>query len=142
MSGLRERLNRRFRSSRGTVHFRLDSTPDAPAGPRVLTFLDADDRTVGQLDHQVCAACSAVFISNIAVASHWQGRGVGREALTLLLDLAPDHAWSTSRQSAEGRGFFAALTEETGVTFTDRGRRCPHMGARDQGTSPRGPDRH
>ncbi|NBE53272.1 GNAT family N-acetyltransferase [Streptomyces boluensis] len=130
MSGLRELLNRRFRSPHGTVRFHLDAPRGEAAGPRVLVFLDADDRTVGQLDHQVCGVCSAAFVRNIAVASHWQGRGVGREALTLLLDLAPGHRWSTSRQSTEGRGFFAALAEETGVDFVERGGRCPHMSTR------------
>ncbi|MDI3387842.1 N-acetyltransferase [Streptomyces sp. B-S-A8] len=131
MSGLRERLHRRFWPAHapacGTVHFRLALTDGAPAGPRVLTFLDADERTVGQLDHQTCAACAAVFVANIAVATHWQGRGVGREALTLVADRAPGYRWSTSRQSAEGRGFFAALAEETGIEFVERGSRCPHM---------------
>ncbi|MDQ8703944.1 N-acetyltransferase [Streptomyces sp. LHD-70] len=143
MSTLRERLHRRFRSVRtahapacGTVHFRLTVTAGAPAGPRVLMFLDADERTVGQLDHQTCAVCAAVFVANIAVATHWQGRGVGREALTLIADRAPGYHWSTSRQSAQGRGFFAALSEETGIEFTERGKRCAHMsGALESGAS-------
>ncbi|MFM9370006.1 GNAT family N-acetyltransferase [Streptomyces sp. Da 82-17] len=135
MSGLLERWQRRHRLFRsagheaacGTVHFRLAVDPDVPAGPRFLTFFDAEERPVGQLDHQVCAECSAVYVASIAVATHWQGRGVGREALTLVADLAPGYSWATSRQSAQGRGFFAALAEETGIDFVERGKRCPHM---------------
>ncbi|WP_425584745.1 hypothetical protein [Streptomyces vastus] len=66
-------------------------------------------------------------MDSIAVAAHWQGRGLGREAVHTALAPCRDYEWSTSRQSSQGRMFFSAMEEETDVAFPPRGVRCPHM---------------
>ncbi|MDQ8708194.1 N-acetyltransferase [Streptomyces sp. LHD-70] len=111
------------------MRFRFTAPDGNPAGIRVLHAMDADGRIVGNLDYQLCATCQVGFVSNIAVATHWQGRGVGRDALSLILDGADGYHWTTSRQSAQGRRFFAALADETGLEFVERGERCGHMTA-------------
>ncbi|MDI3409361.1 GNAT family N-acetyltransferase [Streptomyces cavernicola] len=140
MSGLLKRMRRRPTPEGGAVRFRFTAPtaptrPKPPAAPaaltaptdvRVLVAVGPDDQLVGHLDYRLCAVCRSGFISNIAVATHWQGRGVGREALSLLLACAPGYSWGTSRQSAQGRGFFGAMRAETGVDFTDRAEPCGH----------------
>ncbi|MFC9496912.1 GNAT family N-acetyltransferase [Streptomyces sp. NPDC056982] len=98
-----------------------------PAGRQALTMLDLCDRPVGGLEFQVCHPCRRGYIVNIAVASHWQGQGLARHAVHTVLAPCPGYAWSTSRQSAEGRRFFAAMADETEVAFPSGGVRCPHM---------------
>ncbi|MEV0600461.1 GNAT family N-acetyltransferase [Streptomyces sp. NPDC050315] len=91
-------------------------------------------RVVGRLDYQVCHACRRGYVRNIAVAERWRGRGLAREALHRALAPALDYRWYTSRQTADGRRFFAAMAEETALAFPApflrRGARCPHMTTR------------
>ncbi|MFH8612896.1 GNAT family N-acetyltransferase [Streptomyces sp. NPDC018029] len=101
-----------------------------PAGRRAVTMLDPDDRHVGSLEYQICHPCRLGHIGNIAVAAHWQGQGLGRHAVHTALTAGPEYSWSTSRQSSEGRRFFAAMEDETGVAFPPKGERCPHMDPR------------
>ncbi|MCF3124257.1 N-acetyltransferase [Streptomyces arenae] len=98
-----------------------------PAGHRAVLIRDAADRTVGRLAYQVCHACRLGHISDIAVAVHWQGQGLARHAVHTVLAPCADYTWSTSRQSAQGRRFFATMTDETDVPFPPSGVRCPHM---------------
>ncbi|MFF1708735.1 hypothetical protein [Streptomyces sp. NPDC058268] len=99
------------------------------AGCQVITLLDGDGRDIGHLDYQVCHVCRAAHVSTIAIAGPWQRMGLGREALHRATDPWPAYAWSTSRQSADGRKFFAAMAEETGMDFVPRAVRCPHITA-------------
>ncbi|MEV0124326.1 GNAT family N-acetyltransferase [Streptomyces sp. NPDC050703] len=107
-----------------------------PAGRQTLVMLDACGRCVGSLVFRVCHPCGYGYIDSVAVATHWQGQGLGRHALHTALDAAVGHTWATSRQSAEGRRFFAAMADETETAFTPGGALCPHM-TRDAG--PPGP---
>lgn len=108
----------------------LECTPaDAGADRRLIQALDADGHSVGRLDFQVCRPCGRGHITNIAVER--QGEGIGREVVHLALASYPDayeYGWSTSRQSRQGRAFFLAMAEETGVAFLPRAGRCTHMG--------------
>ncbi|MFK4066789.1 GNAT family N-acetyltransferase [Streptomyces sp. NPDC029674] len=98
-----------------------------PAGRRAVTMLDLDHRQVGILEYQLCHPCRLGHIANIAVAAHWQGQGLGRHAVHTALAAGADYTWSTSRQSSEGRRFFAVIEDETGVDFPSSGDRCAHM---------------
>ncbi|MGW0906244.1 GNAT family N-acetyltransferase [Streptomyces sp. NPDC002853] len=100
------------------------------AGRQVVTLLDAGGREIGHLVHQVCHLCAAAHVSTIAVAGPWQGLGLGREALHRATDPWPGYAWTTSRQSADGRKFFAAMAEETGMDFVPGAAGCRHISAR------------
>lgn len=98
-----------------------------PAGRQAVTIWDPGHRQVGCLDYQVCHTCRIGHIGNIAVAGHWQGQGLGRHALHTALATCTGYTWSTSRQSSEGRRFFAAIEDETEIAFPPTGMRCPHM---------------
>ncbi|MFC8132324.1 N-acetyltransferase [Streptomyces sp. NPDC057302] len=99
------------------------------AGRRVITLLDGKGRDIGHVDYQVCHACGAGHVNTITVAGPWQGMGLGREALHRATDPWSAYAWSTSRQSADGRKFFAAMADETGVDFVPGAAGCPHITA-------------
>lgn len=99
------------------------------AGRQVITLLDADGRDIGHLDYQVCHPCAAAHVNTIAIAGPWQGMGLGREALHRATDPWPGYAWTTSRQSADGRRFFAAMAEEIGTDFVPGAVGCPHISA-------------
>lgn len=108
------------------VHYeRVSET--LPAGRQAVTILDHGHRPVGCVEYQVCHLCRLGYISNIAVVGHWQGQGLGRHALHTALAPCTGYTWSTSRQSAEGRRFFAAIEDETEIEFPPSGVRCPHM---------------
>ncbi|WP_158708887.1 GNAT family N-acetyltransferase [Streptomyces sp. NRRL S-920] len=98
-----------------------------PAGRQTVSVLDADHRPVGCLEYQVCHACHIGYVVNIAIASHWQGQGLGRHVLHTAMEPCRDYTWSTSRQSSDGRRFFGAMEEEMEVAFPARGVRCSHM---------------
>lgn len=104
------------------------------AGDQAITLLDGDGREIGHLDYQVCHACRAAHVNAIAIAGPWQGMGLGREALHRATDPWSGYAWTTSRQSAEGRKFFAALAEETGMDFVPGAAGCPHISALSRGS--------
>ncbi|POX35892.1 N-acetyltransferase, partial [Streptomyces sp. Ru73] len=70
---------------------------------------DAAGRSVGRLEYQLCHECRRGWIANIAVAEHWRGSGLAREALHRALAPAAAYRWYTSRQTADGRRFFAAM---------------------------------
>ncbi|AZM57073.1 N-acetyltransferase [Streptomyces sp. WAC 01529] len=101
--------------------------PALPAQPQAVSILDAAHHPVGCLEYQVCHVCRIGYVANIAVATHWQGQGLGRQALHTAMAPCRGYAWSTSRQSSEGRRFFAAMEEETEVAFPPAGMRCSHM---------------
>lgn len=108
------------------VHFeRVVET--LPAGRQAVTMLDPHDRQVGSLEFQVCHRCRIGYIGNIAVASHWQGQGLARHALHTAMVPCSGYTWSTSRQSSEGRRFFATMADELEVAFPPSGLRCAHI---------------
>ncbi|GGV67848.1 hypothetical protein GCM10010277_76810 [Streptomyces longisporoflavus] len=107
------------------------------AGCQVITLLDGRGRDIGHVDYQVCHPCGAAHVNTIAIAGPWQGMGLGREALHRAADPWPTYAWSTSRQSSEGRKFFAAMAEETGMDFVPGAEGCPHITAQPPGPGPR-----
>ncbi|MEW2166448.1 GNAT family N-acetyltransferase [Streptomyces sp. NPDC007084] len=98
-----------------------------PAGLESVVVRDDEGRAVGQLDYQVCHPCRRGHVAGIAVAAPWQGQGVGRRAVHTALAPCTGYTWSTSRQSADGRRFFAAMAEETDQNFQACAARCPHM---------------
>ncbi|WP_436737535.1 GNAT family N-acetyltransferase [Streptomyces sp. BBFR102] len=108
------------------------ATPaDDPAGPRELVIRDGADREIGKIEFRLCRACGTGHVASVTVAPSWQGQGLAREALHRILpdDLAL--AWTTSRQTGQGRAFFAAATEETGIDFPAARPGCAHL--RDEG---------
>ncbi|WP_431046136.1 GNAT family N-acetyltransferase [Streptomyces sp. P1-3] len=99
-------------------------------GHHTVVMRDGRDRAVGRLDYQLCHACRTGRVEQISVALAWQRQGLAREAIHEALARGPGYHWVTSRQSREGRLFFAAMALETGAAFTRRGKRCPHMHGR------------
>lgn len=101
--------------------------PGLPAGRQAVSVRDSGHRLVGCLEYQVCPVCRIGYVANIAVTSHWQGQGLGRHALHTAMAPCRGYAWSTSRQSSDGRRFFAVMEEEMEVAFPAAGVRCSHM---------------
>ncbi|RFU88232.1 N-acetyltransferase [Streptomyces triticagri] len=110
----------------GAVRFLRAASPGT-ADRFLITALDLDGRVVGRLDYRLCHGCRAGYVDAIAITGPWQGYGLGREAVTLMLGHAVAYRWSTSRRSLPGRRFFAAMAEETGVVFEGRAVRCTHL---------------
>ncbi|WP_326841112.1 GNAT family N-acetyltransferase [Streptomyces sp. NBC_01558] len=108
------------------VHFEHIAAP-TPAGLGSIVVRDSEGRAVGQFDYQICHPCRQGHVEGIAVAAPWQGRGVARRTLHTALGPCAGYAWSTSRQSTDGRGFFTAMEEETGQIFPGCAPPCPHM---------------
>lgn len=113
--------------------------PATAAGRQVITLLDGGGRDIGHLDFQVCHPCRAAHVNTIAIAGAWQRLGLGREALHRVTDPWPAYAWTTSRQSADGRRFFATMAEETGMDFVPGAVGCPHIAAPPRGLRTGGP---
>ncbi|MEI5097348.1 hypothetical protein RB200_00125 [Streptomyces sp. PmtG] len=115
------------------VHFVRDApAKDDGAARQTLAALDPGGRTVGTLDFQICHACRRGLIHTIDVVVHWRDQGVARETLHVLLAQAcgGDYSWSTTRQTRDGRGFFATMEEETEVAFPADATKCSHIRAR------------
>ncbi|KUJ67388.1 hypothetical protein ACZ90_28305 [Streptomyces albus subsp. albus] len=93
----------------------------------MITLLDAKGHDVGRLDYQICHECRTGYIVQIAVAGHHQRQGLGRDAVHEALAHGPGYRWVTSRQSRDGRLFFTAMAEETGLPFSPDGEACPHI---------------
>ncbi|MFG2307580.1 GNAT family N-acetyltransferase [Streptomyces sp. NPDC048566] len=108
------------------VRFEHVAAP-VPEGLRTIVVRDGEGRVVGRLAYQVCRPCRLGYVECVAVSPCRQGRGIGRRALHTALSQGADHTWSTSRQSADGRRFFAAVAEETDRDFPATAARCPHM---------------
>ncbi|MFE9809270.1 GNAT family N-acetyltransferase [Streptomyces sp. NPDC005548] len=98
-----------------------------PAGLQAVLLRDVEGRAAGRVDFQVCHCCGLGYVESIVVAAHWQGQGVGRRAIQAALGPCMGYAWSTSRQTSEGRRFFAAMQEETGLAFPAGAAGCTHM---------------
>ncbi|MGW7074853.1 GNAT family N-acetyltransferase [Streptomyces sp. NPDC054866] len=105
---------------------------------QVITLLDGDGRNIGHLAFRMCHPCGTAHVDTIAIAGPWQRMGLGREALHRATDPWPGYAWTTSRQSSDGRKFFAAMTEETGMDFVPGAAGCPHITAPPRGFGPGG----
>ncbi|WP_433446461.1 GNAT family N-acetyltransferase [Streptomyces sp. CA-142005] len=112
-----------------------DGTASCPEGvisrrldrPLEIVHFDTGRQTVARLRFRVCADCRTGRILDIWVSEDWQRQGLGRESLHSLLALHPDHRWSTTAQSRQGRLFFAAMTRETHTGFPASGPLCPHL---------------
>ncbi|MCL6280911.1 GNAT family N-acetyltransferase [Streptomyces albidoflavus] len=123
-------MTRHPRSTRpesGTAPAFHATSAGRPAGPRELLILDAADREIGRIEFRLCRACGTGHVDSVTVAPSWQGQGLAREALHRILpdDLAL--TWTTSRQTGQGRAFFAAVTEETGIDFPAGRPGCVHL---------------
>lgn len=101
--------------------------PEQPAGFRRLRAYDRTGLHIGTLGWQVCDMHQRGFIAKISVVGEWQGQGVGRQMIVRALQDGPGYAWTTSGQSAAGRGFFAAVSTRTGATLAVSHDRCAHM---------------
>lgn len=101
--------------------------PAVAAGLQAITLLDGKGRDIGHLDYRVCHLCGTAHVNTIAIAGPWQGMGLGREAFHRAMDPWSAYAWTTSRQSPDGRKFFAAMAEETGMDFVPGAVGCPHL---------------
>ncbi|MFD4987980.1 GNAT family N-acetyltransferase [Streptomyces sp. NPDC058374] len=98
-----------------------------PAGPRELVVRDSADREIGKVEFRICRACGTGHVDSVTVAPSWQGQGLAREALHRILPDDLTLTWTTSRQSGQGRAFFAAVTEETGIPFPAGQPGCAHL---------------
>ncbi|MFH8368320.1 GNAT family N-acetyltransferase [Streptomyces sp. NPDC018031] len=96
-------------------------------GRHAIVVIDHKDRVVGRLDYRICRECRIGYVEQIEVAPHCQRQGLGRGAVHEALAHGPEYHWTTSRQSADGRSFFAAMADETGLAFTGQGAVCPHL---------------
>ncbi len=101
--------------------------PDEPAGLRVLHLYDRDGYDIGRLIWQVCHACQRARINKISITNDWQRRGLGRRLIARALHDGPGCTWVTSGQSPDAKRFFAIISTETGIAFTERGASCTHM---------------
>src|SRR6266536_2543240 len=101
--------------------------PDKPAGLRVIHLYDRDGYHIGQFVWQVCRACQRASINKISIVGSWQRRGLGRRLIARALRDGPGCAWVSSGQSPDARKFFASISAETGIAFTERGSGCTHM---------------
>lgn len=100
----------------------------APAGTvGELRLFDARGGVVGLLRYRACADCRTGRILDVWIRDGWQGEGRGRELLQSVLGRHPGLRWSTTRQSAAGQGFFAAMAEESSLDFPSYGPLCPHL---------------
>ncbi|WP_067284329.1 hypothetical protein [Streptomyces jeddahensis] len=87
---------------------------------------DDRDRIVGGLKYRTCGLCRTGRVEHIWITGPLQGRGMGREALQAAVASAPGYTWATSRQSTQGRAFFAAMSEELEMPFARNTARCGH----------------
>jgi GNAT superfamily N-acetyltransferase len=101
--------------------------PDKLAGLRVIHVYDRQGYDIGQFVWQVCRACQRASINKISVTNDWQRRGLGRRLIARALRDGPGYDWVTSGQSPDARKFFAVISTETGIAFTERGSGCTHM---------------
>ncbi|MFK0172018.1 GNAT family N-acetyltransferase [Streptomyces sp. NPDC090306] len=92
-----------------------------------LRLFDVRGSVVGLLRYRVCADCRTGRILDVWIRDGWQGEGRGRELLQSVLGRHPGLRWSTTQQSAAGRGFFAAMSGESSVDFPSCGPLCPHL---------------
>ncbi|MEV0634727.1 GNAT family N-acetyltransferase [Streptomyces sp. NPDC050619] len=95
-----------------------------------LVLLEGPDTLIGRLRFRTCVACRTGRILDVWVLETWQRQGLGRELVHGLLARFPDHRWSTTSQTREGRAFFAAMTRETSIPFPHRGPLCTHLSGR------------
>lgn len=77
--------------------------------------------------YHICHTCRIGRIDRVWIAPRAQRQGLGREILHEALAHGAGYCWVTSRQSSEGRSFFAAMSAESGILFQERGLRCTHM---------------
>jgi GNAT superfamily N-acetyltransferase len=116
----------RMMSAGQPVRF-IYQAPGKPAGLRVVHLYDRGDHDIGRLVWQVCRACSRGSINKISIVDSWQRRGLGRRLIARALRDGPGCAWVTSGQSPDAKKFFASISAETGIAFTERGSGCTHM---------------
>ncbi|MFI6942538.1 GNAT family N-acetyltransferase [Streptomyces sp. NPDC050418] len=103
---------------------------EASGRSQVIVVVGPGGRVVGQLVYEVCHECRTGHIHSVAIVSPWQRRGLGREAVHRTVLPFAHYTWTTSRQSAAGRRFFAVLEGELDVRFgVGRGECGPAGGA-------------
>lgn len=99
----------------------------AAAAAAEVALLDRGDRPIGRLRFRVCASCRTGRVLDIWTDDGWQHQGLGRQLAHSLLACHPDHRWSTTPQTREGRAFFEKMAEETGVPLPRGGPLCLHL---------------
>ncbi|QOV33978.1 N-acetyltransferase [Streptomyces ferrugineus] len=114
--------------TQGTWALRLRHVhPVRPGGPAEIVLLEPGRREVGRLRYRVCTACRTGRVLDIGIDESWQGQGLGREALHILLTLHPHHRWTTTTQSRQGRYFFRAMAREVSTGFPSGPPLCSHL---------------
>ena len=95
--------------------------------PTEFVLLDQGGRLVGRLRFRVCHECRTGRILDVWVHDSRQRQGLGRELVHSLLAQCPGYRWSTTLQTRDGRAFFTAMTQETGVALPHHGPLCRHL---------------
>lgn len=101
--------------------------PPAPHAPSTIALHLERGPLIGQVDFRLCHACRTGRIQQIWITETWQRQGLGRQALHTALAQAPGYRWNTTTQSRQGRAFFRAMSEETGVELCSRTPPCAHL---------------
>lgn len=106
----------------------------APRDARVvrneIVLLGQGDTVLGRLRFRACRTCRTGRVLDIWVHDAWQRRGLGHELIHTLLAHHPDHGWTTTLQTRQGRAFFAAMAQETATPFPHRAPLCDHLAVR------------
>ncbi|MEU1824190.1 hypothetical protein ABZ502_17405 [Streptomyces abikoensis] len=106
----------------------LYAPPVTPAGAQQLKVCRPEDRhDFARLEWRACAQCRLGLISQIRVNAAHQGQGYGIRMLLRAVRGYEEYAWSTSRQSAEGRQFFPRASAAAGIEFSRHAYQCDHM---------------
>jgi hypothetical protein len=99
----------------------------AATAPTEIVLFDGDNRLVGRLRFRVCAACRTGRVLDVWTVDGRRRQGLGRHLTRTLLAPHPGYRWSTTLQTREGRAFFQAMADETGVPLPHGGPLCSHL---------------
>jgi hypothetical protein len=105
-----------------------------PAGRRRISMVEwRTGLEVGVLDFQVCHQCRVGCVNKVSITVDRQRQGLGGRALRRAIVHGRGYDWSTSGQSPEGRGFFAAMARRTRGGLSGARRRLrAHQAARSE----------
>ncbi|MFZ3573904.1 hypothetical protein ACOKM5_43040 [Streptomyces sp. BH097] len=106
--------------------------PSSPAGQQEIQVCAPDGYDFARLVWQACEQCRLGLILKIRVTGPWQRHGYGSRMVCLALLGCDGYRWTTTPQFEDGRSFFPALTETTGVAFSPHSELCEHMKLRER----------